>query len=81
MDEKEKDICSRIGGPPSDKEMAAVCTAVRQAFAPMVLLQADNIGLYVNDDGEHHLRRLYWPLEKVSLVTAGERPVQPALWE
>ena len=60
--------CSRIGTKPSDEEMETVQTAVQKAFAPDVLLQADNISLSTNEDGEHHIRRLYWPCERISVV-------------
>ncbi|MCL4872193.1 MAG: hypothetical protein KJ063_24810 [Anaerolineae bacterium] len=71
---------SRLGVSPTDAEMALVYAAIQQAFAPSVLLQADKITLYVNRDGRHFIRRLYWPLEDISPVRLREQPVQIALF-
>jgi hypothetical protein len=60
--------CSRLKTAPSDEEMALVQEAVWQVFTPEILLQATTISLTSNQDGEHHIRRLYWPLERVAVV-------------
>jgi hypothetical protein len=41
---------------------------VWQVFTPEILLQATTVALTSNHDGEHHIRRLYWPLEGVAVV-------------
>lgn len=71
--------CSRINAVPSDEEMTCIQDAVWQLFSPEILLQAVNITLILNDDGEHHIRRLYWPLEGISIVKT--RAIQQHLFD
>jgi hypothetical protein len=62
--------CSRIDDGPSDEEMACIQDAVCVVFKPEILLRADTITIRHSGGYEHHIRRLYWPLEKVSMVQA-----------
>ena len=69
--------CSRVDTAPSDEEMASVQDAVWQIFKPVILLQAEKNEYRFSGGYEHAIRRLYWPLEAVSVVRV--RPVQQVL--
>ena len=70
--------CSRIGVPPSLVEMRTIATAVRDAFDPPCLFGDSTISLHTDKQGNlHHIQRLYWPLNDVSLVWSP--PVQQPL--
>ena len=70
--------CSRVDAVPSDEEMASIQEAVWQIFKPVILLQADKNEYRLSGGYEHTIRRLYWPLEAVSVVRT--QPVQQALF-
>ncbi len=69
--------CSRIDAVPSDEEMTRIQDAVWQVFKPAILLQADTTEFRFSDGYEHRIRRLYWPIEKTSIVRT--RPQQQSL--
>jgi len=60
--------CSRIDAAPTDDEMKLVGQAVWKLFTPSILLKDEKIEYRFNGGCEHHIRRLYWPLENVGVV-------------